>query len=62
MEETDRNGRGCYDWVRAEGTSYCGSEKPDLILSKGNEMTVEFHSDRVHGETGFTATLWEGML
>ena len=60
MEETDPNGRGCYDWVKVEGTSYCGSEKPDIILSEDREITVDFHTDRIHGETGFTATLWEG--
>ena len=48
-------------------SEYCGSDNglktpQDLILSSGNEMVVSFHSDGYNeGDTGFTATVWEGI-
>merc|ERR1711874_544757 len=72
--EEGRRFRGCiYDWVEvrsnntaiteAAGDKFCGAPDPELlpepILSKGNKMTVEFHSDGVNVGTGFSASLWE---
>ena len=71
--EEGRQYEGCiYDWVEVRsnntaitdknGDKYCGtSAPPEPILSKGNEMSVLFHSDRVNERTGFSATLFEGI-
>ena len=70
--EEGRQFRGCiYDWVEVRSNTtaitektdekYCGTTAPsELILSKGNELSVLFHSDRVNEGTGFSATLFEG--
>merc|ERR550539_700729 len=69
--EEGRQYEGCiYDWVEvrsnktaiteAAGDKYCATRAPsEPILSKGNEMSVLFHSDRVNEGTGFSATLFE---
>ena len=71
--EEGRQYEGCiYDWVEvrsnktaiteAAGDKYCANKAPsEPILSKGKEMTVLFHSDRVNEGTGFSATLFEGI-
>ena len=71
--EEGRQYQGCiYDWVEVRsnntaindknGDKYCGTTIPAKpILSKGNEMSVLFHSDRVNEGTGFSATLFEGI-
>lgn len=69
--EEGRQYEGCiYDWVEVRsnktaitekaGDKYCGTKLPsEPILSKGKEMSVVFHSDRVNEGTGFNATLFE---
>ena len=71
--EEGRQYEGCiYDWVEVRsnntaindknGDKYCGTTVPaEPILSKGSEMSVLFHSDRVNEGTGFSATLFEGI-
>ena len=59
-----------YDYVLVSfdtvDQKYCGSTKPDPIVSSGNTMTVSFHSDYSVNLNGFKAT-WKvvetsGML
>ena len=71
--EEGRRYEGCiYDWVEVRsnntaitektGDKYCGTRAPsEPILSKGKEMSVLFHSDRVNEGTGFRASLFEGI-
>ena len=71
--EEGRQYEGCiYDWVEvrsnktaiteAAGDKYCANKAPsEPILSKGNEMSVLFNSDKVNEGTGFSATLFEGI-
>ena len=71
--EEGRQYEGCiYDWVEVRsnktaitekaGDKYCGTKVPsEPILSKGKEMSVVFHSDRVNEGTGFNATWFEGI-
>ena len=71
--EEGRQYEGCiYDWVEVRsnktaiteeaGDKYCGTRVPsEPILSKGTEMSVVFHSDRVNEGTGFNASLFEGI-
>ena len=51
-----------YDYVKVSHGSveekYCGSSKPDPIISSGNTMTVLFHSDQSVNGNGFRA-IWE---
>ena len=72
--EEGRQYAGCiYDWVEVRsnntaiteknGDKFCGTSGPSgSILSKGNKMSVVFHSDRVNEGTGFSATVTEGMI
>ena len=72
--EEGRQYAGCiYDWVEVRsnntaiteknGDKFCGVSGPSgPILSKGNKMSVVFHSDRVNEGTGFSATVTEGMI
>jgi len=53
--------RNCaYDYVLVSYGSveqkYCGSTKPDPVISSGNTMTVTFHSDYSVNLNGFKAT------
>ena len=65
--EEGRPYQGCiYDWVEVrttetEGEKICGTERPSgPMLSQGAEITVVFHSDRVIGRTGYSATVTQG--
>ena len=51
-----------YDYVQVIDTDgkqliqKCGSTKPSVVVSKGNTMTVKFHSDNDINAKGFSAT------
>ena len=48
--------RSCnYDWVKVSKKKYCGSKKPNPIISSGTQMTVTFNSDGSEKRKGFRA-------
>ena len=44
-----------YDWVEVSKKKYCGSIKPDPIISSETQMTVTFNSDGSEKRDGFIA-------
>ena len=53
-----------YDYVKvsfgSEEEKYCGSNKPDPIISTGNTLNITFHSDYSVIRNGFKAT-WKAV-
>ena len=55
------NARRCkYDYVQIYDEKYCGSNKPDPIISTGNTLNITFHSDYSVIRNGFKAT-WKAV-
>ena len=71
LEPPSKTGE-CYDWVevltdlnKASGEKLCGSRLAqstgaEPILSLGNTLSVNFHSDGSLGGKGFKSSVWEG--
>merc|ERR550539_707094 len=63
--ELESHSRCKHDFVKISHGSgqpekYCGSSKPDPIISSGSTMTVSFHSDESENQNGFRA-IWEAV-
>ena len=71
LEPPSKTGE-CYDWVEVltdlnsdSGQKFCGTRLtqntgPEPILSLGNKLSVNFHSDGSLGGKGFKSSVWEG--
>uniref|UniRef100_A0A8C3IUC4 ST14 transmembrane serine protease matriptase n=1 Tax=Chrysemys picta bellii TaxID=8478 RepID=A0A8C3IUC4_CHRPI len=43
------------DYVEISNTKYCGERPQFVVASNSNKITVRFHSDQSHTDTGFSA-------
>ena len=72
LEAPDKKGE-CYDYVEVltednqdSAEKFCGSRlrqtEAEPIISVGNKLSVNFHSDASIGGKGFKSSVWEGMM